>query len=187
MVRHRRILIARSYQKEFILLTQLGFQTKIPPILPVSFSHIKVSISKWCFCRSCNPDRPEVKKFISVKAYLEIPERPSQRLELWCIVSSLSDSFIPLHDSYTARSLVLFLTLVWSLPSRSPSTTFFPQKFVPFLKYFVVCSIYQSCAALTENIAYDCASWFLFSQKDFDKTGGWLFFFECPFVLSFFT
>ena len=50
------------------------------------------------------------------------------------------------------KSLLLFFRLVWILPSRSPSTTFFSQKWVSFLKSVVVCSIYHLFAALTENI-----------------------------------
>ena len=62
-------------------------------------------------------------------------------------------TFIPLQDSQPEDSPLLFFTLAWILPSRSPSTTFFAQKCVSTLKSIVVGSIYHFCAALTENIA----------------------------------
>ena len=42
-------------------------------------------------------------------------------------------------------------------------TTFFPQKWVTFLKSFVVSSIYLFCAALTENVAVRLC--FLFTSR----------------------
>ena len=60
------------------------------------------------------------------------------------------DAFIPLQNSYSEKSLVLFLTVAGILPSKFPSTTFFPQWYVACFKSIVVCSICHFCAALAE-------------------------------------
>ena len=63
------------------------------------------------------------------------------------------DVFILLKDSYAGESLVVFLTLAWAFPSKSPSTTFSLKSAFLSIKSIVVCSIYHFCATLTENIA----------------------------------
>ena len=89
---------------------------------------------------------------ILVQTYLEIPTRPSQKLQLW-IPGFWIDALILLKNCYTEESLVLFLKLAWLLPLRPLATTLFLEKWVSYLKSIDVCSIYPFCATLMENIA----------------------------------
>ena len=84
--------------------------------------------------RSWNPDRLKVAKVLLVQTYLEIPAHPSRKLQLWVLVSNSELTLSHYYMTHTEESLVLFFWLAWILPSRSPSTTFFSQKWVSFFK-----------------------------------------------------
>ena len=83
------------------------------------FKHLKLLFLH----RTWNADSPEVAKVILVQTYLSFSKSTavSSCIRFWI------DAFILLQDCYTEASPVLFLTLVWILPSISPSITFFSQ------------------------------------------------------------
>ena len=112
-------------------MTQVGIQTFTSSTLPISifpsgcqsrqlYTWSRLFVSKYLKIRSLhqnwNPDRPEVSKVISVQTYLEIPTRPTRKLQLWILKSSSELTLSYYYWTLTmGKPLVLFLKLAWML------------------------------------------------------------------------
>ena len=163
------IVMNQSCKKVLLVLTQLGFQTFNTSTLPNSFFPSRYQtqwlytwsrlldftyLNIWSLHRKWNPDWPEVATVILL--FRHISNSNSSFSKTTAVKSCIRfwiDAFILLQAFFTRKSLVLFRTLAWSLPLRSPSTTFFSQKCVSFFEVIDICSIYHFSAALKVTIA----------------------------------
>ena len=164
----------RVARRCFFFLTQLGIQTFTSSTLPTSIFWIKKSISialypKQTVCFQLSQNMISTSELESWEARIgkinfssDISRISNSSFSKITAVNSCirfwNDAFILLQDSvfsvfftrlwYSEEFLVLFLTLAWVLSSRFPSTTFFSQKCVSFLKSIVAWSIYRFCAVM---------------------------------------
>ena len=110
--------------------------------------HLKI----WYLHRNWDPDGREAAEMILVQTYLEIPTRPSRKLQLWFLVSGSA-----LTLSYYCRTLkkknLCFIPNIGLNSMKISIDNLFSRKCVSFLKSVVVSSTYDLCATLMENIA----------------------------------